>query len=238
MYVLNHIDLGTGGVAACTRCSSVSRAPLPASDILHSLSQVLERASAEPCQSASSTNVIFGGFEPFRHPDLVQVLSTVADDSRGAISRIGIQTDGGALSVSSNALGSISSQVSLFEIFLRGGDEASHDTLTSEKGLFHLALMGIAGARAAAEELDKQIFMVGVAALCSHNRHLLPAIVTAFVQAGVDAIRVENQDDGELGDLLIAQSYEIATTAGILLFGDGCTRIESATLYHSASKGS
>lgn len=237
MYEVIKIDLGTGGIAPCTRCSAVSREPFHMDAILRCLVEGDSTESTTDSLGSSNANVIFGGFEPFRHPNLVQILDFAATKPLNSVTRIGLQTDGGALSVPSNAFGSINSDVTFFEIVLRGGDELSHDTLTGDKGSFGLAIKGISGVSAAARELSKPIFVAGVAALCGHNNHLLPAIISTFVNAGVDAIRVECQGGTEPDPALVKQSYEIATTSGVLLFGDGCSRTESAELYHVEDMG-
>lgn len=233
MYQLQYIALGTGGIAACTRGTSGAASPFSREEVTERISQLSENTLGQT--GTTSQGVILGGFEPFHFRELVQVLSELRDGQKYSVDRIGLQTDGGALSVVSNAFGSIDAGVTLFEVFLRGGDEHLHDALTSPKGSFHLAQEGIATVQKASNELKKPVFITGVVAMCRHNSKHLPSIVSAFVRLGVDAIRVEAQNGTPLDQILIAQSYEIATTAGILLFGDGCTRIESARLYRIES---
>ena len=215
------ISLGTGGVARCTLCAGVPSAARPLHDIRMDVAQLPQHLDG----------VVLGSFEPFLHPELVSVIELL---TKGAIPRIMICTDGGALSHMPNVQGSLSSGVRLFEVVVVGGDPVSHDTLTNAPGLYEAACLGIKNVRSVASALNLDAEVVGVARICTHNSHALVDIVSTFVRCGVTAVRVCAELGVIVDPVSIALASEIATSAGVALFGDGCeSYIQGARLYNT-----
>jgi len=177
---------------------------------------------------------MFDGFEPFEHHGLVEI---IAGSANSLFERIGIKTDGGALSSPENTRGCIAAGVRVFEVALTGGDAYSHDKRTGTRGLFEAAVSGIELITAESDRLGVSTMVIGVAAVCPHNFTELSSIVGTFCRIGVDAIRVEVRHGGQVPPSLAKQAYEVAVPAGVALFGDGMTRLSGVRLYTVVEAG-
>lgn len=213
MYSFYELALGQGGVASCKSCVSPRSEAYPAAEILSKI--------------GSHKEIMLAGFEPFAHPELVSLLQS---PELVRVERLGMRTDSGALASPQNAAGVLASGVRFFEIVLLGSSALAHEGLTRRPGLFESAKSGARKLRRVAEEQGHEIFITGLAPICRHNEDDLLGLVSTFVELEVDAIRFESSR--ALNQELIDAAYEIAIPAGILLFGDSCNHIESATLYH------
>lgn len=229
MFRFAGIQLGSGGIAPCLDCGAAEKEPYSTASVLAKSSHL-----SKDCSLQGFQGVMFDGFEPFEHRGLVEIITESANSS---FERIGIQTDGGALSSSDNTRGSIAAGVRVFEVVLTGGDARSHDKRTGVHGLFDAAVLGVENIAAVSLQLGVSATVVGVAAVCSHNITELPLIVGAFCRIGVDAIRVEVRSGGQVPQALAKQAYEIATPAGVALFGDGMTRLNGVRLYSVVEVG-
>ena len=236
--VLNFVSipLGNGQVCACTRCATDGATQATCEEIGATIAQLTTaRFAAKVAEetggglaAAALDGAILTGAEPFAHPDLVD---TIARLRATGIPRIAVQTSATALAAPANAAGSIGAGVRVFEVVLLGG-EARHDVLTGEPGSYAAALAGIAQVREAARASGTRVFISALIRLCAHSRgELIPAVVGA-VGAGVRAVRIEASAGAEPSSDEVRAAHEVATTAGIALFGDGAEHIlGGASLY-------
>lgn len=241
--------MGSGETCACERCVAKARAagelagdaaPASATQLAEAIANLaaaqFARAAGRDGGREAGMPAIGGamlsGFEPFRHPELVSVIDRVR---AAGITRIGVQTSGVALALPANAAGSIGAGVRVFEFVLLGAG-VHHDVACGTPGAFDAAIAGIRQVRESARAAGVRIFPAALVRLCPHNRGQLVAAVGAAVAAGVRAVRIQ-VDAGaipEPGEVRAA--HEIATTAGVALFGDGAEHLlNGATLYRSVA---
>lgn len=206
--------------SACMLCDASSHAPADGAAISAQLEQFFHL-------SEQFDGLMFGGFEPFAHPDLVgAVIQARASNAR----RIGLQTDGGALSVVQNARGCVDAGVRIFEISWLGASESSHDALTKKQGLFSALHKGIAALHQVEHDLGVNLAIIAVLNMCSHNQRELLAMALDAIECGITALRIEDPH-ATLASQDITALYDLATTQGVAVFGDGVFELESAHLY-------
>jgi len=177
------IPIGEGGVLACTRCAAHQgpRADWPLDRIAKQLD------SAAKVETDTSRNVSFMGFEPFRHPELPQLISAAVESG---FDRIRLQTDAGALAQASNAAGAIGTGVRQLEVVVLG-DAATHDALAQRPGHFELARAGVEAFRSVAEREGVHIWVSAIIPACRHNIAVLPAAVAAAAHMGAQAVVID-----------------------------------------------
>lgn len=206
--------------SACVLCGTPSNKPVDGATIAAQLH--LYAQSSEKLDGA-----MFGGFEPFAHPDLVDALAQARAQK---IARIGLQTDGGALSAIQNARGCVEAGVRIFEISWLGGSTSSHDALTKKPGLFDAMHQGVVALHRVEQDLNVHFALIAVIRICEHNRREFHAIVQDALQCGVTALRISDPC-GVLTELDVTTIYDLAVAQGVAVFGDGVTELESACLY-------
>lgn len=215
------VPIGSGGVSSCVRCTATPKANYTAPEIFTALTSE---------DTSGSDGVLLTEFEPFAHPSLVELVSGF-----GAlgVSRIGLQTDGAALGLGQNARGSISAGVRVFEFAFLGADSDSHDRLTGKPGSFTGLMAGIDAVKHASKSSGHRCFVSATVKVCRHNVDMLPAMVAAAAASGVRAIRLELPAEGiSLDRTVVSAAHSAATSAGVALFGEGCSHIlGGATLY-------
>ncbi|MCL2492285.1 MAG: hypothetical protein FWE87_06050 [Coriobacteriia bacterium] len=214
------LSIGSGHEQPCSLCDptrSSDAQPLPIEEIEQRIRKIAPDAA------------LLCGYEPFMHPELVRIVSSMVS---AGIRRIGMRTDGGALSNPQAAHGCIEAGVRVFEIPLLAGDREKADRLSATPGLHAASAHGIAQINAASTDLDVAVFVCALIPLCSHNASQLVEMTQAALSAGVCAIRVECTDKDLIDHSLIITAHALATRAGVALFGAGCDSfIEGATLY-------
>jgi NifB/MoaA-like Fe-S oxidoreductase len=104
--------------------------------------------------------------------------------------RIGLETDGGALSVPGNARGVLSAGVTHLYVRLFSADPSRGDALSGRHGRTAAAAAGVAMYREAAREQDTPVVVTALIPLCSHNLAMLPETVGALSTWGADAVRL------------------------------------------------
>jgi len=171
------IYLGDGPVSGCVRCGAPS-APgyLPVEAIAAAVAGVLP-----------ADGVALSGPEPFAHPDLPRVVAACRD---AGVSRIAIETDGGALSVPGNAHGVLLSGVRHLWVRVLGSSDEMHDTLAGKRGIAQAMRAGVAGYLANAETERLQVAVTAIVPVCGHNLGELPAIVAYCAAHGFHAARL------------------------------------------------
>ena len=212
--------------SSCTLCSSGVVIPAEKDEIMRQL-ECFEH------ESEAFDGLIFDGFEPFAHPELVTVLNQAR--SLGA-RRIGLHTDGGALSSLQNAHGCVETGVRIFEISWLGATESSHDALTKKPGLFNAMHHGIAALHQIQRERGIHLALIAKLEVCEHNKRELLAMAQDAMQQEVTALRIHDPS-GVLSQDEIAQLYDSAITQGVAVFGEGVSELASAQLYTLVSVG-
>lgn len=204
----------------CVRCSS-TRPPASLQDVKNRLEQVTKLGVQAP-------NIMFGGLEPFAYPGLVEAL---AQARLWGACRIGLVTDGGALSVRDNARGCLEAGVRVFEIPLLGSSAEVHDELSGASGLFNALSQGIVNIRDMAQDLGVKVFLCASVELCAHNVTELLSMAPLCAQLGFDAVRLSCSDTVSVSEVSIEAFDEQLTTQAIALFGKRVSALSGAQLY-------
>ena len=257
MILFHELNIGTstsgGGVRPCPRCfRATSTGQTAASEPirLQALTPRIEELAA------TGASVMLRGFEPFRHPDLVGIIQTLAMATGGVsppstraetsatsattnspptakIRRIGMRTDGAALANLRDAQGCIDNGVRVFEIpFLPREMDALSQTVPMEA-----SFAGIRGIRSAQAALATAVFICADIVVCAHTAKYFSGTVQAAIASGVDAIRLSCDEPNRLEELLggkniLNQAHSLATQNSTVLFGDGCeSYLRGARLY-------
>jgi hypothetical protein len=175
------VVIGDGEAVRCARCVPEAaggfRSP---DDVLANVREVAQSWSA-----GAGPNLVFVGAEPFAHP---QLPALVAGAASLGVERIGLRTDGGALSVDGNALGAIHAGVRLIEIVALG-DQGIHDDLTGATSGFAMARQGARAFLDEGRETGATVVVTGRIPVCRHNLASLPGAVAALAEMG--AVSVE-----------------------------------------------
>ena len=252
MFQFHVIALGSGGVAACVRCERTPDVAYPAGQVLARIAALPAEvgsvagsagatgtqqgaaehgagsAVADVAQKAGVTSdpaagVALGGFEPFSHPALPELIAAVVE--RG-VRRLLLQTDGGALIFGDNARGVVDAGVRIFEFGYRAGNEVLHDELCGRPGLAAERAQGIHQLRELeAVNPDLHLTLIGVARLCRHNTGELYGIAEAALREGLDGLRIEIEPGAQVDAVQLRAARELLLPAGVLLFGDGCEQL-------------
>ncbi|MRS11630.1 MAG: hypothetical protein EG823_00980 [Actinobacteria bacterium] len=163
------ISVGEGGPAGCGLCGS---------------SPVAEYASADEVAArilaAAAPNVVLGGPEPFAHPELPALVDACV--AAGAL-RVGLETDGAAMSVPANAAGVMRAGVR--HIWLHIVDADTSIARTRD------ALAGVRAYLEAADAAGVKTAVTAIVPVCRHNLAALPATASVLAASGVHALRLE-----------------------------------------------
>ena len=171
--------------------------------------------------------ILFDGYEPFAHPNLVELIQQARTIG---VERIALHTDGGALSRVDNARGSMDMGVRIFEISIFGATQEVHDRIAGIPGLFEAMSAGITQAHTIAQEAGYSITLIASLDVCKHNAAYFLDIVSFCLEKGFDAIRLRSGSEN-LTVELIEHAHALATTRGIVLFGEGITHLNNEQLY-------
>jgi len=220
MITFKELRIGTGAAYACTLCgkrNGVPAGPMPLSEIdVH-------------IDAIAPASVMMRGFEPFKHPNLVGIISQL---TQSGVRQIGMRTNGGALSSPRDAQGCIEAGVRVFEVPILAGAAKKSDRMSGIQGLHEAALQGVRQINASASDLNANTFVCAIVPICSHNTNQLIGITQAALSAGAQAIRIECDDLSYLDPEVLAVAHTIATRASVSFSGDGCdTFIDGARLY-------
>lgn len=177
MIDLTPIYVGDGSPAGCVRCGAAGASTyLP-----------VARIAATIAESGPSHGVVLTGPEPFAHPELPRVVAACRESG---VSRIAIETDGGALSVPGNARGVLLSGVRHLWVRVLAASDDRHDMLAGTRGLSSAMRSGVSGYLANAETEGLQVAVTAVVPVCEHNLGELPAIVAHCAAQGFHAARL------------------------------------------------
>ena len=192
------VVIGDGETVRCARC--VPGAPVhfrTPDDVLASVRAVAGSWSVGP-----GPNVVFVGAEPFAHP---QLPALVAGAASLGVERIGLRTDGGALSVDGNALGAIHAGVRLIEVVVLG-DQRIHEELMADAGGFATTRLGARAFLDAGRESGAAVALTGRIPVCRHNLAGLPGAVAALAEMGAVSVElsVSEPTRGRGGPHLVA----------------------------------
>ena len=243
MILFHELKIGTdasGGVRPCPRClrsafvTAAGQAATEPTRLQALTPHIEELATAD----SASVSVMLRGFEPFQHPDLVDIIHSL---TAAKFRRIGMRTDGAALANPRDAQGCIDNGVRVFEIpFLPREMDALSKTAPLEA-----SFAGIQGIRNASAALGVVTFICADIVVCAHTAKYFNSTVQAAIATGVDAIRLncdgicdesrgEPKQAAELlgGTTVLNQAHSLATQNSVAFFGDGCESfLEGAKLY-------
>lgn len=177
------VPVGSGSGVSCAWCSP------PAPVRYDSTAVVLERVAqvAGGWSTRPGPNVVLSGPEPFNHPELPALV--VGCIERG-VERLGIETDGGALSVGGNAAGAIRAGVRHLRVRALGFRDGRADASSERRALARSAREGIGAALEAADSLGVTIVVTVLLPVCQHTIDVLPAAVAESAGAGAHAVRI------------------------------------------------
>ena len=229
MLAFKPISLGQGGVCHCVRCTSRAKSPAGldriAADILSLRSSISPSSSSGPPRG-----VRLGGFEPFAHPNLVQVIGMCA---QAGINRVMVCTDGGALANPMNARGCIESGARLFEIPFLGPSAELHDRLSGSPGSFDRALAGLRTVRDVSAQTGLRVACIGLIRACPHTAPMLATTVASLANSGlVRSIRIAAEPGTVIDAVTVVTCVDEATAAGVAIFGDSFgSHLEGAAPY-------
>lgn len=228
MLTFKDIALGAGERrdTHCALCASHAQTPADAS----SVNVRLEKACAS--QDGHFDGVMFTGFEPFAHPQLV---GFIAQARQLGAPRIALLTDGGALSSFPNAAGSIEAGVRIFEIPLLGAQARGHDRLSQKAGLFDALVQGIGNVCSIAEQTSASVMLVARIELCPHNASEILSLCQCAAENNFDAVHLVAANGYELDSATVEQAAQLLIVQGIALFGDGIEALNGARLYRLES---
>jgi len=192
-------------VAGCALCRLASEpvAPRAVGEVSADL-----RAAALTWPKESAPNVALGGFEPFMHPDLPEIIAAAVGLG---FERIRLTTDAGALARPGNAEGAIAAGVRQIEVVLLAGTPEDHDRLSGRRGLFAAAAQGSTSFSAAAESTGEPVVVTGVIRLCAHNQHGLPETVVALARMGAVAVVIDARGAHNVSSDLVGAALDTAT---------------------------
>lgn len=178
------VEVGEGPPLGCRRCGA------PSPQHYHPTDEVISgiHSAADASASVPGPNVVLTGPEPFGHPALPDLVAACAE---AGFERIGIETDGGALSIPGHVAGLLGAGVTHLYVRMFAADEESANALSGRPGLGHAVEAGIPAYLAAAERAGVTVCVTVVVPLCRHNLDSLPATVAALASWGVHAVRLE-----------------------------------------------
>ena len=179
------IAVGAGSPLSCVRCG----VPLPADySPLSILTPQIEVAAGQ-WTTRPGPNVLLVGPEPFAYPELPALVGACV---RAGVERIGIETDGGALSAHGNAAGALSAGVTNIVVRVLAADDDRSAALTGRPGLARQVAEGVRAYRDAAERTGTHVAITAVVPVCRHNVEHLPATVAELATWGLDAVRLRS----------------------------------------------
>ncbi len=215
------VSIGQGGDVACSRCGPTGpQTPFPAAAVLDSVC-----ADAPSHSGGRARNVLLEGMEPFRHPELPEIILGLAE---AGVERIGLLTDAAGLGVSENAVGALDAGLRHLHVPLLGPDAASHDPLVTSAG-FDATARGIGRFLEAARAADAAVAVVGVVPLCVHNLDLAAATVAAFARLGAVAVRVTFNEGVDPSCDEVRAACETGMVNGVWVWLD-CPDVEAGQL--------
>lgn len=177
------LEVGRGGLPACTRCTPQIPATFTAAE------QLLPRIAhvAASWDAGPGPNLTLVGAETFAHPELPALVMAA---SSSGFERLRLRTGASALAAHDNAEGATHAGVRHLEVVLLA-EGASHDELAASPGAFASAMSGLAAFRTAAEQGAKPVAITGLVPLCRHNLALAAGAVAALAAAGAVAVEIE-----------------------------------------------
>jgi len=248
MIIFHELSIGNEEANPCPRClraGGTKDTPLPAPVNLAEITPRIQQLQA------AGASVMMRSFEPFRHPDLVGIIQSLAGQqvmqqlaqqpaaqSRMGVRRIGMRTDASALANLHDAQGCIDNGVRVFEVpFLPQQMDA-----LSQAASLEARLAGIAGIQTAAQALGKPIFTCVDIYVCKHTAPYFADTVQSALAAGANAIRISaSQELGTVdiatlvgGRFVLDAAHASATRNSVPLFGDGCSQyMQGAVIYET-----
>jgi len=190
MIRFEQIAIGTGGGPRCRHCSAgnAEQSFRDADAVAAEIASVVEAWDASP-----GPNVLLTGAEPFAHATLPRL---VAQARAAGVKRTGLVTDGGALGLGDNAVGTVHTGVR--HVIVRSvGLGTDADDRAGRPGLSAAVLAGIRAFVEAAKHADATVAVSAEVAVCRHNVDELPGVVAAFGEAGVGCVTFF-QDEGAM----------------------------------------
>jgi len=177
------IRIGSGAAVSCTRCGERETAEyLPADEIVAEARRIIEAWHFGP-----GPNVGLWGPEPFGHPQLVTIVSSIVD---AGIERLCIATDGVALRDEQNAQGIMAAGIRHVRVSVLGS-AVLHDTLQGAEGSHEAALGGMKLVRDAAARANFPMLLCGQITVCEHNLRDIPNAIVELAEAGASAVRLD-----------------------------------------------
>ncbi len=205
MIPFARVSLGEADGLACIRCPrrDATARMRALHDIKAEVTEVVDEWTA-----STGPNVVFMGFEPFKHPDLPAI---IAQAREAGAERIALETDGVALALERNARGALDAGVRHLTVTMLATG-ALGDALIGRPGHADAALAGIGTFIRIAGEAGVSVAVGARIAVCPHNVAALPVTVADLAAAGVGAVTLVGGDQAERVDpAIIAAACDTGT---------------------------
>ncbi len=205
------ISTGTGERIACSACGRTRAVEFrPSSSII---------AEVGAAAGSGCVNVSLGGAEPLAHPEIPRI---VAECVGLGVRRLRLITDGIALGMGDNAVGSLDAGVRHVRVIALG-DEATHDRLADAPGALAAARAGVTAFCDAAEQRSATICVSGLVPVCAHNLHACSGAIVELARmgAGEVVLKLDGSLPGEEAIPYVLAACQTGTVNGVWVAVEG-----------------
>lgn len=215
MLEFARIAVGAGSPCGCSSCGpSPESSYFPAEMVREAV-----QASVDAWSVVPGPNVLLTGPEPFDHPELPTLVTACVE---AGAERVGIETDGAALSLPANATGAISAGVRHLFVRTPAAPDESFPSASGRANRSRDARTGVAAFLHAAEAAGVTVVATAVVPVCRHNLHALTETVLRAASAGMHGVRLLGGSDlPATAGALIAAACDTGMVNGIWVETDG-----------------
>ncbi|MBI5230774.1 MAG: hypothetical protein HY876_01270 [Coriobacteriales bacterium] len=186
--MLQFIDISLGhSNATCARCGPPgAEDPRAAREVIAEIAEVSDAWCTAP-----GPNIGLTGFEPFRHPDIQEIVDACV---RMGADRIRLDTEARALTDAETSMSVLAAGVRHLRVVLLGATGSQHDSLASSPGSFIAALDGVQTFTATARNVNARVHVTALIDVCTHNLKAVPDTVTVAARTGVSDVLIRVSD--------------------------------------------
>lgn len=227
------IAVGEGDPLGCASCTSRGTHSYHAAAVVE---QAIASAVDAWPGATPGPNLLLTGPEPFAHPELPRLVGMCVE---AGAQRVGIETDGAALSMPNNVSGVLSAGVRHLHIRLLDADEERGDRIGGSPGRTKHALLGVEAFLATAASAGVTVAVTAVVPVCRHNLGALPDTVLQAARLGIHAVRLV--PGGELpasSAAVLAAACDTGMVNAMWVEADPLLPLPDTHLLHAVSEGS